>query len=73
MTKEKEQNWYFTFGFGQKHEGRYCVINDTYSKARQKMFDEFGKEWAFQYSKDRWYNENGESQADEYNLKRINL
>lgn len=40
----------FTFGFGQKHENGYHVINaKDRGEAREKMFERFGDQWAFQY------------------------
>ena len=43
------RDWYFTFGFGHKHEGCYTVIKGTYDEARMEMFDKHGLKWAFQY------------------------
>lgn len=53
MTEEK-QWWIFTFGCGQRHEGKYVKIYGTYSEARNKMFDKYGKEWGFQHSEKEW-------------------
>lgn len=51
----EERKWYvFTFGYGQKHEGRFVRIFGTYAEARQEMIDRFGIEWAFQYSQEEW-------------------
>lgn len=64
--------YYFTFGFGQKHENCFHVINAPNSeKAREKMFERFGKKWAFQYDKKSWYNEDKISQQEMWNLKEI--
>lgn len=47
--------WIFTFGVGQKHEGKCVkVYADDYGDARQKMVDKYGREWAFQYSAAQW-------------------
>lgn len=51
----EEKTWYiFTFGAGQAHEGHYVRFFGTYASARKKMFDAFGKKWAFQYSESEW-------------------
>jgi len=49
-----EEWWYFTFGCGQKHAGKYVKIMGTFNQARHKMFDKYGKDWGFQYSEKRW-------------------
>ena len=49
-----EQYWIFTFGCGQKHEGRYVKIFGTYGTAREKMVERYGLNWAFQYSEKEW-------------------
>lgn len=54
LPKEKDEYYIFTFGVGQKHGGYYVKIKGTYGGARQKMFDKYGKEWAFQYSEEQW-------------------
>lgn len=53
---EQPQDWYFTFGHGQKHRvtgedlmGSYVVINGTYLEARQQMVEAFGTKWCDQY------------------------
>lgn len=51
---EEEQNWIFTFGSGQPHEGHYVKIFGTYGDARDEMFLRYGRNWAFQYSEDEW-------------------
>ena len=48
-TKEAKQNWYFTFGAGQKHANKYTVIYGTEHSARVEMLRRYGIEWAFQY------------------------
>lgn len=49
-----KQNWIFTFGCGQKHEGYYVKIYGTYDEARQEMISRYGREFAFQYSEEEW-------------------
>lgn len=51
---EKPQWYYFTFGCGQMHEGHYVKFFGTYSEAREKMMEQYGTAWAFQYSEDEW-------------------
>ena len=46
--------WVFTFGVGQKHEGRCVRIKGTYEEAREEMVRRYGTEWAFQYSAKQW-------------------
>ena len=43
---EKKENWYFTFGCGQQHDGRYVKYFGTFEKARDRMIDAFGKKWS---------------------------
>lgn len=67
--EEKLETYYFTFGVGQKYEGKFVkIIAESYMDARAKMVDRFGTKWAFQYSEDEWVNENGITQQDEFNL-----
>jgi hypothetical protein len=67
--EEKLETYYFTFGVGQKYEGKFVKITaESYMDARAKMVDRFGTKWAFQYSEDEWVNENGITQQDEFNL-----
>ena len=55
-TVEAEKEcWVFTFGYGQKHEGKFVKIyGRDFGDARQVMFDRYGREWAFQYSEEEW-------------------
>ena len=46
--------WVFTFGSGQKHEGYLVKIQGTRNSARKKMFENYGEDWAFQYSLEEW-------------------
>jgi len=72
MGKEKLKKYYFTFGFGQVHENCFHVVTAKgYGEARDRMFEKFGKKWAFQYSEKQWYNEKGVSQQEQFNLKEI--
>lgn len=70
--RQSTKTWYFTFGFGQVHEGCYTIIRGTEGEAREEMFRRYGNNWANQYSASEWFNAKGESQATEYNLKEIN-
>jgi len=64
--------FYFTFGFNQKHEGCYHIVDSKdYGEARKEMFEKFGSKWAFQYTEEKWMCENGKTQAEEYNLREI--
>ena len=58
MNKKKEvrQNWYFSFGSGQIHEGCYVKYFGTQHETRNKMFDAFGPQWSMQYSEKQWNN-----------------
>jgi len=56
----------FTFGYGQKHEGKYYVINaKTKDECRAKMFELFGQKWSFQYNSEK------AAGVEEFNLKRL--
>ena len=67
-------NWYFTFGFEQKHSNKYvCFKNSTYDEARTRMFEAFGEMWAFQYSEKEWILESGKTQAEEYGYDEIKV
>jgi hypothetical protein len=46
---EAMQDWFFTFGCGQPHEGYYCVIYGTFGGAREEMFRRHGGKWSMQY------------------------
>ena len=48
-TMSEERNWYFTWGYGQKHENGYAVIHGTFNSAREEMIRRHGQRWAFQY------------------------
>ncbi|MFI7072092.1 hypothetical protein [Micromonospora sediminicola] len=44
-----EQEWLFTFGSGQQHDGRFVRITGTYDTARTRMLEVFGNRWCAQY------------------------
>lgn len=48
-TPEPEQVWDFTFGSGQRFDGRYVTITGTYESARAEMVRHFGTAWCDQY------------------------
>lgn len=54
--ERKRGKWYFTFGSGQKHNGKYFVIVGISENARRKMFERFGPKWSMQYSEEQWNN-----------------
>ena len=44
------QEHIFTFGFGHYLANCYTVIKaETAEQAREKMFEKYGRHWAFQY------------------------
>jgi len=47
----KEQDWFFTFGFGQVNHGFIVKIFGTHEEAEKTMFDIFGHQWGLQYSR----------------------
>ena len=55
VSIEEDQDWYFTFGSGQVHDGRfmqgcYTIFRGTFRSARAKMCERYGLVWSFQYS-----------------------
>lgn len=47
------KTYIFTFGIGQQHERTAARIKaPTQALAREKMVEEFGLEWAFEYTED---------------------
>jgi len=46
---ECDNHWYFTFGCGQEHAGKYVVLFGTCQSTRDEMWKLFGEKWAFQY------------------------
>lgn len=41
---DREEDWVFMFGHGQKHAGHYVVIPGKLKESRDKMFEAFGAE-----------------------------
>ena len=64
-VKEKRQNWYFTFGSGQAHDGCYIRFFGTCEETRKKMFASFDNKWSMQYSQHQW--EHPSKRSIEYN------
>ena len=54
LDLNKPRYWIFTFGFGQRHAGKYVKIFGTYGEARRVMFDRYGYEWFTQYAEETW-------------------
>lgn len=49
------KNYYFTFGYGQEHEGYYVkIIAENHSDARETMSMMYGEKWAFQYDEEQF-------------------
>lgn len=49
------KNYYFTFGYGQKHECYYVkIIAESHSDARKTMMMMHGEDWAFQYDEEQF-------------------
>ena len=67
----EKQDWYFTFGMGQPHANKFIKFFGTFGEAREQMVNSFGQKWSFQYSEKEWFNEEGISQEEEYNLTEI--
>jgi len=44
-----DEDWFFTFGVGQRHAGRFVKIRGSEFSTRQIMFKEFGSNWSMQY------------------------
>ena len=53
--ESKMKTYIFTFGCGHPFAGRYVKIDGTYEGAREKMFEMFGKNWAFQYEESEYH------------------
>lgn len=54
MMKKK---YYFTFGCGIDTPHRNCYhveVAEDYGKARERMVEKFGNDWAFQYTEEEW-------------------
>jgi hypothetical protein len=65
-----EQEYYFTWGFGQGHDNCFIKIYGTYDSARAEMARRFGTKWAFQYGESGWFKD-GISQQQRYGLTEI--
>lgn len=56
QNNEPLRNWYFTFGVGHPTNAKKYVriMSRNYEDARQRMFDVYGANWAFDYSEEDW-------------------
>lgn len=54
MKEDNRPYWIFTFGTGQKNEGKYVKIYGHFAEARDKMIARYGLAWGFQYSMTEW-------------------
>lgn len=71
LCAENLGTWYFTFGVGSRHAGRFYVVHDaTRDSARGRMVDAFGWDWAMQYDEKQW-SKGGVTHEDTYRLKEI--
>lgn len=62
---KKEQDWYFTFGWGQRLSGGYVVVYGTHNSARLEMIIKYSDEWSVQYASAK------EAGVEQFNLKKI--
>jgi hypothetical protein len=51
LTEQEE--WLFSFGYGQAHPNKYVRIKGSWSEARDEMVRRHGIKWAFQYHPDK--------------------
>lgn len=65
---DKDQYWYFTFGWNSSKRNKYVKIYGSFLGARTIMEEEFGTRWAFQYS---W--EEFEHQIEDYGLTELRI
>ena len=65
------QKWYFTFGFGHAYPNCFVVIEGTFHSSREEMVRRYNDKWAFQYDKGGWFNENGQSQQERWDLTEV--
>jgi len=49
MNNKREHPWYFTFGPGHKHYGKYVVIYGSFMETRNTMIHRFGHHWLAQH------------------------
>jgi hypothetical protein len=59
--------WFFTFGSGQQHQGRYVRIRGRFMQARHRMFEVFGPKWCGQYATAE------EAGVDRFGLTELNI
>lgn len=52
MNTEQPANWYFSFGHGQEHFGKYVKIHGTSKYCRDEMHRRFGAKWSMQYTEE---------------------
>lgn len=66
---EKEQWWWFTFGFGHVpyNQNYYVKFYGTFVTARDQMVSVFGNKWAFQYPSAE------KAGVDRFHLKEVQL
>lgn len=70
--EEKIKIWYFMFGMGHPHAGKFTRITGTWEGARQEMIRRYGRKWSHQYDAEKWFDEKtGLAQSDIYDLKEI--
>ena len=68
------RRFYLTFGYGQPHQNKYCVIMAKDEEAaHQTAVDAFGLQWANLYTEAKWRMEDGRTQAEFFNLEKIPL
>lgn len=53
-SKPGKQDWYFTFGRGDEHNGepyrdKFVKIHGTFEGARLEMFMRYGRAWSMQH------------------------
>ena len=74
-NKNIQQNfeeYVFTFGCNQKHEGyAQRIYAESYDDARNKMVENYGIEWAFQYTIAQWCNNKHNFEYQEKFIKKI--
>ena len=66
----KEQDWFFTFGYGHENPNSYVRIHGTFESARTDMIKMFGSQWSFQYNEDQF---NDQDQINRYKLYEIGI
>lgn len=54
----EKRDWAFTFGVGHGLRNYYVVMrNMTFTEAKERMVDLFGKKWSWQYRLEDWERE----------------